>query len=98
MGLQQKVPLRIVCVPHQNTTMTVYHTKAQVFVNADNPGLMRVTEVYPVLRVPLKDLAKKYSLTHALVKESFVSLKELQLSSKNIVFESGDVKLVSLRK
>jgi hypothetical protein len=87
---------RIICIPHQNTTMTIYHTKAQVFVNADNPGLMRVQEVYPRLRVSLKDLAKKYKLTHALVKESFVTLKELKLQKKDIVFESGDVKLVKL--
>lgn len=94
---RQKKPLRIVCVPHQNTTMTVYHTKAQVFVNADNPGLMRIQEVYPVLKVPLKVLAKKYKLTHALVKESFATLKELKLSANNIVYKSGDVKLVSLK-
>jgi len=92
---QKKAP-RIICIPHQNTTMTIYHTKAQVLVNADNPGLMRIQEVYPILKLPLKTLTKKYSLTHALVKESFIALKELKLSSKDIVFESGDVKLVKL--
>lgn len=91
---KQKTTMRILCIPHQNTTMTVYHTKAQVFVNADNPGLMRVTEVYPILRIPIKELAKKYSLTHVLVKESFATLKELKLSEKYVVFRSGDVKLV----
>jgi hypothetical protein len=94
---KQKTPLRIVCIPHQNTTMTVYHTKAQVFVNADNPGLMRVQEVYPLLKVSVVELAKKYNLSHALIKENFVSLKELNLSVKNIVFQSGDVKLVKLK-
>lgn len=86
---------RIICVPHQNTTMTVFHTKAQVFVNADNPGLLKIQEVYPILRKPLADLAKKYNLTHALVKESFATLKELKLAKKNVVFKSGDVKLVA---
>jgi hypothetical protein len=94
---KQKNTVRIICIPHQNTTMTIYHTKAQVFVNADNPGLMRVQEVYPILKMSLKELAKKYNLTHALVKESFVSLRELQLSPKNIVFQSEDVKLVKLQ-
>lgn len=93
---KQKLSLRIICIPHQNTTVTVYMTKASVFVNADNPGLMRIQEVYPILKVPLKDLAKKYELTHALVKESFVKLAELKLNRKNVVFESGDVKLVRL--
>jgi len=90
-------PARIICIPHQNTTMTIYHTNAQVLVNADNPGLMRVQEVYPILKVPLKELAKKYNLTHALVKESFVTLKELDLSEKNVMFSSGDVKLISIK-
>ncbi len=88
---------RILCIPHQNTTMTIYHTKAQVFVNADNPGLMRVTEVYPILRVPIAELAEKYSLTHVLVKESFATLSELKLRPEDVVFTSGDIKLVSLK-
>lgn len=92
---QKNIP-RIICIPHQNTTMTIYHTKACVFVNADNPGLMSVQEVYPILKVSLKDLVKKYKLTHALVKESFVTLEELHLIEKNVVFKSGDVKLVKL--
>ncbi len=95
---KQNTRPRIVCIPHQNTTMTIYHTKAQVFVNADNPGLMRVQEVYPILTVPINELARKYDLTHALVKESFATLKELGLSQKKVVYESGDVKLVSLSK
>ncbi len=89
-------PMRIICVPHQNTTMTVYHTNAQVFVNADNPGLMRITEVYPMLRKSLVDLRKKYRLTHALVKTGFVTLKELKLPESKVVYKSGDVLLVSL--
>lgn len=89
-------PARIICIPHQNTTMTIYHTNAQVLVNADNPGLMRVQEAYPILKVPLKELAKKYNLTHALVKESFVTLKEIDLSEKNVIFSSGDVKLIKI--
>jgi hypothetical protein len=93
---KQKKSLRVICVPHQNTTVVVYMTKASVFVNADNPGLMRIQEVYPILKIPLKQISKKYGLTHALVKESFVTLKELKLTSKQVVFESGDVKLVRL--
>ncbi len=92
---KQKHSLRIICIPHQNTTMTVYHTKAAVFVNADNPGLMRIQGVYPVLKIPIKTLVKKYKLTHALIKESFATKKELKLINKKTVFESGDVKLVS---
>jgi hypothetical protein len=76
--------------------MTVYHTNAQVLVNADNPGLMRVTDVYPVLRMSLKDLKKKYNLSHALIKTGFVTLKELGLREKDAVCRAGDVLLIKL--
>src|SRR3989344_2202338 len=55
---------RIICIPHQITTMTVYNTKADVLVNADNPGLMRVTDFYPILRKPILEIAKKYNLDY----------------------------------
>lgn len=87
---------RIVCFPHQNTTMTMYHTKAKILVNADNPQLMIMGDFYPVLKVSVKALAEKYKLTHALVNESFATLAELKLDSKNIVFSSGTIKLVKL--
>ncbi len=93
---KQKSTLRILCIPHQNTTMTVYHTKAQVFVNADNPGLLKVTEVFPILRMSVQEVAKKYELTHVLIKESFVTLKELGLKEKDVVCASADVKLVKI--
>lgn len=93
---RQKTTMRVICIPHQNTTMTVYHTKAQVLVNADNPGLMRIQDVYPILKMPIKEIAKKYDLTHVLVKESFTTLKELGLSEKDVKFSSGDVKIVAL--
>ena len=91
----KKTP-RIICVPHQNTTLMVYHTKAQVFVNADNPGLMRVQETYPILKKSLKEMAEKYDLTHALIRTGFVTLKELNLKQKDVEFASGDVMLVKI--
>jgi len=87
---------RIICIPHQNTTMTIYHTKAQVLVNADNPGLMRLADFFPVIQKPLKEIAKKYNLTHVLINESFATLAELKLSEKDVVFHAGGVKLVRL--
>ena len=93
---KQKKILRIICIPHQNTTLLVYHTKAQVFVNADNPGLIRIQEVYPILKLKLSELTKKYKLTHALVRTSFATLKELGLSKKDVEYQSGDIFLVRL--
>lgn len=86
-----KTPLRIICIPHQNTTVTIFNTKAHVLVNADNPGLLQIQDIYPILTKSLFEIARKYNTTHALIKESFVSLSELGLSENNVVFRSGDV-------
>lgn len=91
-----KTPPRLVCIPHQNTTMTVYNSKAAVVVNADNPGLMRLDGVYPILTKTLGELTKEYSLTHALVNETFVTLSELGLSKNQVEHVSGTIQLVKL--
>lgn len=93
---RQKKDYRLICIPHQNTTLAIYRSKAAVLVNADNPGLMKIQDVFPILRLPLPQVKKKFKLTHALIRESFVTLKELGLDSKNIEYSSGDVKLVRL--
>ncbi len=87
---------RIICIPHQITTMTVYNTKADVLVNADNPGLMQIQDVYPILKKPISILQKKYSLGYLLLRESFVKLEDLHLKNPKIVFKSGDVLLIKL--
>lgn len=87
---------RIICIPHQITTMTVYNTKADVLVNADNPGLMRIQEVYPILKKPLSYLKEKYSLDYLLLRESFAKLEDLKIKNPNIVFRSGDILLIRL--
>ncbi len=87
---------RIICIPHQITTMTVYNTKADVLVNADNPGLMQIQDVYPILKKPISFLQKKYSLGYLLLRESFVKLEELHLKNYKIIFKSGDIVLVKL--
>lgn len=89
-------PVRIICIPHQNTTVTVYNTKASVLVNADNRGLMDLIGVFPILTTPLKDLTRRYNLTHALINESFVNLSEVHLSEHDVEYSSGKIKLVKL--
>lgn len=93
---KKKTKLRIICIPHQNTTLLIYHTKADVLVNVDNPGLLQITDVYPILKLSLPELKKKYKLTHALVRTSFVSLKELNISKSKIEYSVNDIKLIAL--
>ncbi len=89
-------PLRIICIPHQITTMTVYNTKADVLVNADNQGLMQIQDVYPILKKSISFLSKRYSLNYLLLRENFVKLETLNLKSHKILFKSGDVLLIKL--
>ncbi len=87
---------RIMCIPHQITTMTVYNTKADVLVNADNPGLMKISDFYPILKKPIKELKKKYNLDYLLLRETFVKASELKIKNSKIVFKSGNVLLIKL--
>lgn len=85
---------RIICIPHQITTMTVYNTKADVLVNADNPGLMKIMDLYPILKKPISFFQKKYSLDYLLLRESFAKLSDLKIQDNKVVFRSGNVVLV----
>jgi len=89
--------LRILCIPHQITTMTVYNTKADIFVNADNPGLMKIQDVYPVLKKPIIALQKEYNLNYVLFRESFARLKDAKLKKSEIQHRVGDIVLIKLR-
>lgn len=93
--LPEKNP-RIMCIPHQITTMTIYNTKADVLVNADNPGLMKLSDFFPILQKPLDDIAKKYQLEYLLIRESFVKLSDLKLPKHKIIFSTEDIVLIKL--
>lgn len=91
-----KLTPRIICIPHQITTMTVYNTKADVLVNADNPGLMKIMDFYPVLKKPILELTKRYKLDYLLLRESYVDIKDLRIKNPKIIFQSGDICLIKL--
>ncbi|OGE32038.1 hypothetical protein A2631_02885 [Candidatus Daviesbacteria bacterium RIFCSPHIGHO2_01_FULL_44_29] len=93
----QKEDYRILCIPHQNTTNVIYHTKHKVFVNADNPGLLPISVVYPIIKWPLTDTIEKYQLNLILLKESFAKIEELKLKSCREIFRSGDIVLLAVK-
>lgn len=89
---------RIICIPHQITTMTIYNTKAEVLVNANNLGLFRdMMDFYPVLKKSIKEIAKKFDLNYLLLRESYASLKELKISERKVIFRSGDIAVVDIK-
>lgn len=87
---------RIMCIPHQITTMSVYHTKAEILVNADNKGLMKIMEFYPILKTPISELKKKYKLDYLILKQSFVKLETLKLVKVKVIFNKGGIMLIKL--
>jgi len=87
---------RVMCIPHQITTMSVYHTKAEILVNADNRGLMEIMQFYPVLKVTIEELKSKYKLDYLILKESFAKLDELKLKKVKIVYNSNGMLLIKL--
>jgi hypothetical protein len=88
---------RIMCIPHQITTMVVYHTKAEILVNADNPGLIKIMDFYPILKKPISKFAKEYNLDYLLINESYAYLNELRLGAKKIVYRSGNIVLLAIK-
>lgn len=93
-----KVQPRIICIPHQITTMTIYNTKADVLVNADNQGLMKLRGIYPLLTRPLTDLRKEYNLTHILLRESFATKAEIGAQKMKQIAKYGDICLLEFQK
>jgi hypothetical protein len=87
---------RIMCLPHQITTMTAYNTKADVLVGIDSKSVQYMGDFYPVLKKPISELAKRYKLDYLLLRESFAKLKDLKIKSAKVVYRSGDIVLVSL--
>lgn len=88
---------RIICIPHQITTMTIYNSKAHVLVNANNLGLFgNMIDFFPVLRKPIREIAKDFNLGYLLLRESYATLKELNLQKEKVIFQSGDIILVKL--
>lgn len=89
---------RVICIPHQNAAMIIYNTKADVLVNADNRGLMQIQEIYPVLKASVSSLQKKYALNYLLLRESYVKLSDLKIPRSKVIFQSGDVLVVNIKR
>lgn len=87
---------RIMCIPHQITTMTVYHTKSKILVNSDNKGLMKISEFYPILKTPINELKKKYKLDYLILKQSFARFEDLKLTRAKVIYNKKGMMLIKL--
>jgi len=87
---------RIMCLPHQITTMAAYNTKADILVGIDSHSVQYMGDFYPVLKKPISELAKKHNLDYLFLRESFAKLKDLKIRNAKVVYRSGDIILVKL--
>lgn len=86
----------LLCLPHQITTNTIYHTGCPVFVNADYKNIYKISDVYPYLRKPIRTILKQHKLDAILLNEKFVSLKDLKISRYKITKRFGTFVLLKL--
>jgi hypothetical protein len=70
---------RLLCLPHQITTNTIYHTGCPVFVNADYTNIGKISEVYPYIRKPLKEIMRKNKLNMILLNQDYATIDELKI-------------------
>lgn len=70
---------RLLCIPHQITTNTIYHTGCPVFVNASYEGINKISEVYPYIRKPIKEIMDKYNLDMILLNEEYAKAADLKI-------------------
>lgn len=85
---------RLLCIPHQITTNTIYHTGCPVFVNASYSSINKISEVYPYLRKPVAEIMKKYDLDMLLLNKEYAKIEDLNLSRYEIIYRINNFVLV----
>lgn len=87
---------RILCIPHQITTNTIFHTGAQVFVNANYRDIEKISDAYPYFKVPIKGFMKKHSLDLILLNEEYASISDLRIRGYKELKRFGNIVLLSI--
>lgn len=80
---------RLLCIPHQITTSTIYHTGCQVFVNADYKNISQISDVYPYIKMPVDKIMRKYNLEGILLNENYSSVDDLKMNNPEIIKRCG---------
>lgn len=82
-SLKQKP--KLLCIPHQITTNTIYHTGCQVFVNASYANIEKISDIYPFMKEPTEQIMREHDLDAILLNEDYVTIKDLRLEKYNIL-------------
>lgn len=89
-----KTKPRLLCLPHQITTNTIYHTDCPVFVNADYTNIEKIADVYPYMKKPVRRIMKDHKLDAILLNEDYAELSELKLGKHKIIKQFDNYLLV----
>lgn len=87
---------RLLCIPHQITTNTIYHTGCSVFVNSSYSTIGLISDVYPYVRKPLKEIMEKHKLDLILLNEDYVRVSHLKISSHKVIEKIGNFTLLQI--
>lgn len=87
---------RVMCIPHQITTMVLYNSNADVLVDIQPTKAAELADVFPMITKPIKELSKKYKLNTLVLRKDYASMKELKLSKKSLLFEMDEVQIFKI--
>lgn len=87
----------LLCIPHQITTNTIYHTDCPVFVNADYTNIEKISEVYPYFRLPIAEIMKKYKLDMIFLNEDYAKIEDLKLKNYKLIKRVNEFCLIILK-
>jgi len=88
---------RLLCIPHQMTTSVIYHTGCPVFVNADYTNIEKISDVYPFLRKPIKQIMRERDLDAILLNEHYAKKEELHVKKYIVIKQFDNYLLIKLR-
>ena len=87
---------KLVCIPHQITTNIIYHTGCPVFVNASYFNIIKISEIYPFVRKPLREIIRKYKIDLLLLNEDYAEIKDLKIADYEEVKKIGSFVLLRI--
>ena len=92
-----KTKPRLLCIPHQITTNTIYHTGCPVFVNASYATIDEISDAYPYIRKPIRSIMKDHTLGLILLNQDYTSITDLNLDKYKKVHEEGNFVLLKIK-
>lgn len=80
---------RVAIFPLQFGDALTYFIKGKVLTTYNNAGLVNLSDIYPIVKIPIDDLIKKFKLNFILFSENHVTLEELKIKKYSIVKKNG---------